>query len=52
LQTTSLHNIFRYLVSALIAGRDTSAVDALVALADVERDPLKREIVREALELR
>lgn len=52
LQTTSLHNIFRYLVSALIAGRDTSAVDALVTLADVERDPLKREIVREALELR
>ena len=52
LRATTLHNIYRYLVSALIAGRDLITVDALVSLADVERDPLKREIVRDALELR
>jgi hypothetical protein len=52
LRATALHNIYRYLVSALIAGRDPITVDALAALADVERDQLKREILRDALELR
>lgn len=52
LRTTTLHNIFRYLVSVLVAGRDPIATAALVALADVEHDPLKREILRDALELR
>jgi hypothetical protein len=52
LRTTTLHNIYRYLVSALIAGRDPLTVDALVALADVEHDAQKREILRDAVELR
>jgi hypothetical protein len=52
LRDTPLHNIFRYLVSTLIAGRDAVLIDRLAALARTERDPEKRAILREALALR
>lgn len=52
LGTTTLHSIYHYLVSALIAGRDDAAISALADLAETERDPEKRVILREALALR
>jgi hypothetical protein len=52
LRDTPHHNIYRYLVSVLIAGRDAALIDRLAALAEAERDPEKRTILREALALR
>jgi hypothetical protein len=52
LRDTALHNIYRYLVSVLIAGRAVALIDRLAALARTERDPEKRAILREALALR
>jgi hypothetical protein len=52
LRDTAQYNIYRYLVSVLIAGRDTALIDRLVALEKRERDPAKAAILREGLELR
>lgn len=52
LRATALHNIYRYLISALIAGRDEAAIAELSAMARAEREPRKREILEAALALR
>lgn len=52
LAATRLHNIYRYLVSAIVAGRNTALIAGLEAMAHRERDPHKAEILREALALR
>ncbi len=52
LRTTTLYNIYRYMVSTLLTSRDEAMLRELRALADLERNPRKREILRDALGLR
>jgi hypothetical protein len=52
LRDTTLYNLYRYLVSALIAGRDKALIDRLGGMLRAERDRQKAAILREALELR
>jgi hypothetical protein len=52
LRETRLYNIYRYLVSAIIAGRNADLIAGIETLAAHERDPRKAEILREALALR
>ena len=49
LRATTLHAIYRYLVSALVARREEETIAALEGLTESERDAEKRAIVREAL---
>lgn len=52
LRTTRLYNLYRYLVSAIIASRCESLIAAVVALANDEKDRMKVEILKQALDLR
>lgn len=52
LHGTRLYNIYRYLVSMIVASRRDDRIAALTALAAEEKDHLKAEILREALALR
>jgi hypothetical protein len=52
LRTTPLLNIYRYLVTTLVAGRHEEMIGQLRALAEVERHPGKAALLREALALR
>jgi hypothetical protein len=52
LRDTSLLNIYRYLVSALVARREDGIIERLEELAGTEEDRYKSEILREALALR
>lgn len=52
LRTTRLHNLERYLASALVALRDESVVAELARMAASQRDRAKAELLREALALR
>jgi len=52
LRTTRLYAIHRYLASAIVAARDTTLIADLTAMEKVERDPQKRDALREALTLR
>jgi hypothetical protein len=52
LRDTRLPNIYRYLVTTLVAGRDEATLTALTALAASEPDAGKRELLRSALALR
>jgi len=52
LRETPLPNIYRFLVSTLIAGRDEDTIARIAALAPAEADDAKRAILREALALR
>ncbi len=51
-RATRLYNVYRYLVSAIVAGRDDALIDRLAGLAADEEDRLKAEILDEALALR
>jgi len=52
LRATRLYNIYRYLVSAIVAGRREDLAARLQAMEAVEPDRLKAEILRDALALR
>lgn len=52
LRDTAHYNIYRYLVSVLIAGRDAALIARLAALVGRERDPRKVAILKEGLALR
>lgn len=52
LAETRLYNIYRYLVSTIIAGRHADLIAALRAMARDEEDRRKVEILEEALALR
>jgi len=52
LRTTTLYNIYRYLVSTLLTSRDEAMLGELRALSEVERNPKRLEILRDALGLR
>ena len=52
LRTTTLYNIYRYLVSTLLTSRDEAMLGQLRALSEVERNPKRLEILRDALGLR
>ncbi len=52
LRATRLYNIYRYLVSAIVASRREDMVARLQAMEAVEPDRLKAEILRDALALR
>jgi hypothetical protein len=52
LQATPLLDIYRYLVSTIVAGRDDAVIARLAAMADRERNPAKVTILRAALSLR
>ncbi len=52
LRATPLHNIYRYLVSILVASRDEALIAPLIGLAATERDRDKAAILRAALALR
>jgi len=52
LRATRLYNIYRYLVSAIVASRREDLAARLQAMEAVEPDRLKAEILRDALALR
>ena len=52
LRTTTLVNIYRYLVTTLVAGGDAAMIGELKALARAERDRQRLEILQTALALR
>lgn len=52
LRETRLYNIYRYLVSAIIASRRDELIAPLESLLREERDRLKAEVLAQALELR
>ena len=52
LEETRLHNIYRYLVSALVAERNADTIGRLERVARGERDPAKKGMLDEALRLR
>ncbi len=52
LRDTRLYNVFRYVTSAIVAGRRRELIAHLAAQAADEPDRFKAEILREALELR
>lgn len=52
LRSTRLYNIYRYLVSTIIASRREDLIAPLAALAAEEEDRVKAEILQEALTLR
>jgi hypothetical protein len=52
LRATRLYNLYRYLVSAIVAGRFKTLIAGVTAMAATESDPRKCEILREALSLR
>ncbi len=52
LRNTPLLNIYRYLVSVLVASRDEDVLAELQMMSDSEEDRHKAEILREALALR
>ncbi len=52
LRATRLYNIFRYLVSAIVASRRADLTARLEAMAAGEPDRVKAEILRDALALR
>jgi hypothetical protein len=49
LRTTALIDLYRSLVATLIAGRDPAWLNELKRQAEVEKHPIKAEILREAL---
>ncbi|MGE3597214.1 MAG: hypothetical protein AB7N70_16840 [Dehalococcoidia bacterium] len=49
LRTTALIDLYRSLVATLIAGRDPAWLNELKRQAEVEKHPVKAEILREAL---
>jgi len=52
LRDTHHHNIYRYLVNTLLTGADEAVLECMRSMVAVERDIVKAEILREALELR
>jgi hypothetical protein len=52
LRTTRFYNLYRYLVSTIVAGRRDGLIAPLEALVATEEDRLKVEILQQALELR
>ena len=48
LQSTTLYNLYRYLLIVLVTGHDPDIMEQIEAMARRERDPTKREIWREA----
>lgn len=52
LRTTALYSAYRYLVTAIVASRDADFIAALPPLLEIERDPQRAAILREALALR
>jgi hypothetical protein len=51
LSATGLYTLYRSLVATLVASRDETLIAALTAMAEVERNPRKLEMLREALAL-
>jgi hypothetical protein len=52
LHATRLYAIHRYLASAIVAARDMALIAELTTMEKVERDPRKRDALRQALALR
>lgn len=52
LRATTRYNLYRYLVAALVAGRDEAMLEELKVLAQGERDARRLEILTTALALR